>query len=135
MPCEAQECSSLSSQVPNVPRVSPVLAMCVLLLWQSSSCCRCPGRLGCPPGLLVVMLGCMWLLWSFQSTEVHPVTPLQRPHTLHQYKPTLCACPAPQRVDSLAWLQKIQAPSPCRPTSCRRACCWLMPVHMVGFLP
>ena len=60
---EVHQSFSLLWLVPNVSGVSPVGATCVLL-WQGCSCCRCLGRLGCPPGWLVVRFSFMLLLWS-----------------------------------------------------------------------
>ena len=52
MPYGIQQCASLSLPIPNVPEVSPMWAVCALLLWWGCSRCRHKDRLGWPPGQL-----------------------------------------------------------------------------------
>ena len=60
------------------------------------------------------------------------------PPTLQQFPPQFTWSshrPYPTEADSLNCLQRIKAPSQCRPTSSLRACCWAGPVPRLGCLP
>lgn len=77
-------CVPLSSSLPNVPGVSPVLVECCFLVLECCYCCKHMDRLGQTLDHLVMRLGHVWLLGNFIGQE-RPPAQLSARSVAHNY--------------------------------------------------